>query len=82
LDGNAISYSQNPSFFPWFHGQVIDMFYFDIWSGYLPSTLPLVGGTYMSFWPIFNVADSAIFIGVVMLLIFQKHYPSKKEENA
>lgn len=82
LDGNVMIYSENGAFFPWFHGQVIDMFYFDIWSGYLSSDLPLIGGTYVSFWPIFNVADSAIFIGVVMLLIFQKHYPSKKEEKA
>lgn len=86
LDGNAMTFSSNAvtvadktPFYPWFHGQVIDMFYIDIWSGYLPSDLPLIGGTYLSFWPIFNVADSAIFVGVILLLIYQKHYPSKED---
>jgi signal peptidase II len=78
LEGNVMAYQENAMLYPWFHGQVIDMFYFDIWSGYLD--IPFWGKTYMSFWPIFNVADSAIFIGVVMLLIFQKHYPSKENK--
>ncbi|TAE18777.1 MAG: lipoprotein signal peptidase [Bacteroidetes bacterium] len=52
---------------PWFHGQVIDMIYVDIWEGHLPSWL---GGGYYSFWPIFNIADSSIFIGV-MTIIFR-----------
>lgn len=59
---------------PWFHGQVIDMFYIDIWEGYLPDWLPLVGGEYYSFWPIFNVADASIFLAVSTILIFQKRY--------
>lgn len=58
--------------FPWFYGQVIDMFYFDIWEGFLPQWLPIVGGEYYSFWPIFNIADASIFVGVAILLIFQK----------
>ena len=57
---------------PWFHGQVIDMFYIDIWEGILPEMIPFIGGQYYSFWPIFNIADASIFIGVSILLIFQK----------
>lgn len=37
---------------PWFHGQVVDMFYLDIWEGYLPSWIPIVGSQFYSFWPI------------------------------
>ncbi|BDD00374.1 lipoprotein signal peptidase [Persicobacter psychrovividus] len=59
---------------PWFHGQVIDMFYFDLWEGFLPKSIPFWGGKYMAFWPIFNVADSAIFVGVALILIFQKKF--------
>jgi len=58
----------------WFHGQVIDMFYIDIWEGYLPDWLPLIGGQYYAFWPIFNVADASIFISVITLLLFQKRF--------
>jgi signal peptidase II len=70
---------------PWFHGQVVDMFYFDIWEGYLPEWLPLWGGSYTALWPIFNVADASIFVGVAIILVFQnRFFPEKKEteENA
>ncbi|HSF55646.1 MAG TPA: lipoprotein signal peptidase [Algoriphagus sp.] len=66
---------------PWFHGQVVDMFYFDIWEGYVPDWVPLLGGNYTALWPIFNVADASIFIGVAIILIFQnRFFPEKKEE--
>jgi signal peptidase II len=59
---------------PWFHGQVVDMFYFDIWEGYIPDWVPLWGGDYTALWPIFNVADASIFIGVAIILIFQGRF--------
>ncbi len=59
---------------PWFHGKVIDMFYFDIASGFYPETWPIVGGQYYSFWPIFNVADAAIFIAVCIIIARQKTF--------
>ena len=59
---------------PWFHGQVIDMLYVDIYEGFLPASWPLVGGYHLSLWPIFNVADSSIFIGVVLILLFQNRF--------
>lgn len=66
---------------PWFHGQVVDMFYFDIWEGYIPEWVPLWGGSYTALWPIFNVADASIFVGVAIILIFQnRFFPEKKEE--
>ncbi len=66
---------------PWFHGQVVDMFYFDIWEGYLPEWFPLWGGSYTALWPIFNVADAAIFVGVALILVFQgRFFPEKSED--
>jgi len=59
---------------PWFHGQVVDMFYIDIWEGRVADWVPLWGGDYISLWPIFNVADASIFCGVAVILIFQKKF--------
>jgi signal peptidase II len=61
-----------------FHGQVIDMFFFDFWEGILPTWIPLWGGSYYS-TPIFNFADAAIFCGVVIILLFQNKLFQKEE---
>jgi signal peptidase II len=50
------------------------MFYLDIWEGIIPHWVPVLGGQAMSLWPIFNVADSAIFIGVLIILFNQKRF--------
>ncbi len=44
-------------------GRVVDFLYFDLYNGHL-------FGYYLSLWPIFNVADSAISIGACLLIIF------------
>ena len=66
---------------PWFHGQVIDMFFFDPYQGWIPDWVPLWGGSWYS-TPIFNFADASIFCGVVSILIFQNKFfdQPKKEE--
>ncbi len=66
---------------PWFHGQVVDMFYFDIWEGYIPEWIPLWGGSYTALWPIFNIADASIFIGVAIILIYQNRFFPDHKEN-
>ncbi|MFC6996563.1 lipoprotein signal peptidase [Rufibacter roseus] len=68
---------------PWLHGQVIDMFYIDIWEGILPHWIPVIGGTPMSLWPIFNIADAAIFVGVLIIVFNQNRFlnPPKKETD-
>lgn len=57
-----------------FHGRVVDFFYLDIWSGTIPESWPLLGGSYTSLWPIFNIADAAISIGIVAVLFFQGRF--------
>jgi signal peptidase II len=66
---------------PWFHGQVVDMFYIDIWEGYLPNWIPLMGGNYMALWPVFNIADASIFVAICLIIIFQKRYFKKEDEE-
>lgn len=60
------------------HGKVVDMFYFPILSGTYPdwAIIPagLRGDQFIFFRPVFNLADSAITTGVVILLLFQKRY--------
>ncbi|HET9055051.1 MAG TPA: lipoprotein signal peptidase [Cyclobacteriaceae bacterium] len=65
---------------PWFHGQVIDMLYFPIFDFVWPQWVPFFGGNYFEFFsPVFNIADSSIFVGVVIILIFQKRFFGEKE---
>ncbi len=58
-----------------FHGRVVDMFYFPLLEGVFPTWVPIWGGEdYIFFRPVFNVADAAISVGVLFILIFQKTY--------
>lgn len=67
---------------PWFHGQVIDMLFFPILDFYWPEWVPFVGGDYFLFFsPVFNIADSSIFIGVVVILICQRIFFNEKSEK-
>ena len=66
---------------PWFHGQVIDMFYLDLWEGYVAEWIPFWGGNRVALLPIFNIADLAIFAGVLMLLIYQRAFFTKEIRN-
>jgi signal peptidase II len=66
---------------PWFHGQVIDMLFFPLFKYTWPEWIPGLGGEELLFFsPVFNIADSSIFVGVTSILIFQKRF--FKEEHA
>lgn len=57
-----------------FVGKVVDFIQVDLWSGYISELVPVIGGAYVSLFPIWNVADMAIVGGVVGILIYQKRY--------
>ena len=62
------------------HGKVVDMLYFPLIEGKFPTWMPIwPGEDFLCFRPVFNVADSAISIGVILILVFQKRY--FKEEH-
>lgn len=64
------------------HGKVVDMLYFPILDGTFPSWFPIWGGeSFLFFRPVFNIADSAISIGVILILIFQKRYFKEEHEE-
>lgn len=66
----------------WFHGQVIDMLYFPLFDFYWPDWVPVKGGQYFEFFsPVFNIADSSIFIGVVCILFMQKVFFKEELEE-
>lgn len=64
-----------------FHGRVVDMFFIDIWEGIVPNWVPILGGEYYSLWPIWNIADASISIGIVVILIFQGKFFKMDEQR-
>lgn len=60
------------------HGNVVDMFYFPLFSFDWPAWMPFVGGeNFVFFSPIFNFADACISCGIVALLLFYRGYIEK-----
>ena len=57
------------------HGKVVDMFYFPVVNTHLPDWFPFWPNRHVVFFrPVFNVADSAITIGVFSILLFQRRH--------
>ncbi len=67
---------------PFLYGRVVDMLYFPVINTTYPQWFPWVGGhPFIFFSPVFNLADSAITIGVFYLLIFQRKVLLGKPES-
>ncbi len=69
----AVLFPSEGGYAPFLHGAVVDMFYFPLLHGRFPQWLPIWGGDeYEFFRPVFNIADAAISVGIVMLILVQR----------
>lgn len=63
-------------------GKVVDMLYFPIVDTVLPDWLPIWGGERFEFFrPVFNIADSAITVGVASILLFHRRFFNANEKS-
>ena len=66
----GLIYDYSPVFF----GKVVDFFDFDFFN------FSIFGRSYDR-WPIFNIADAAVSIGVLILLFFYKHHEAEDNKE-
>ena len=67
----AVMFPEGGGYAPVFHGMVVDMFYFPLFSFNWPEWVPWVGGeNFLFFQPVFNLADAAISVGMIVLILF------------
>ena len=71
--GPAKMFPQGGGYESFLHGRVVDMLFFPLWRKEL--------GEVLFFQPVFNIADSAITIGVLSILLFQRNYFGGAEET-
>jgi signal peptidase II len=75
---DSVFYGKLFGYADYLHGRVVDMFYFPIIQGFYPDWMPIWGGQdFIFFRPVFNFADSAISIGVIVIIIFQNKFLNK-----
>lgn len=80
--GLATLFPEGGGYAPFLMGHVVDMLYFPLIETTLPEWIPIKGGQeFLFFRPVFNIADSAITIGVLNLLLFNRSI-FKKDEKA
>lgn len=71
----GVVFPSEPGYDTLFHGRVVDMLYFPLFSFTWPDWVPWLGGDEFDFFPaIFNIADAAITVGMIMLLLFYSKY--------
>ena len=66
---------------PFLQGKVVDMFHFPMVTTTWPEWVPKWGGSSFEFFrPVFNVADAAISVGVIAILLFHRRFFTKPED--
>jgi len=56
-------------------GRVVDMFYFPVIEGHFPNWFPFwTNESFIFFRPVFNIADSAITVGIFTIIFFYREH--------
>lgn len=79
----ATLFPEGGGYAPIFQGHVVDMLQFPLVSWNWPDWMPWIGGEHYTFFQyVFNIADSAISIGVGILIVFNKKiFGQQTKEN-
>ncbi len=69
----AVVFPPGGGYSSFLQGKVVDMFYFPVLNTQWPEWSPFrPGESFVFFRPVFNIADSAITCGVIIIVLFQK----------
>ncbi|MBL6666653.1 lipoprotein signal peptidase [Flavobacteriaceae bacterium] len=79
----ATLFPEGGGYAPIFQGHVVDMLQFPLVSWNWPDWMPWIGGEHYTFFQyVFNIADTAISIGVGILIVFNKKiFGQQTKEN-
>lgn len=80
--GLATMFPEEGGYGKFLTGKVVDMLYFPMVDTILPDWFPIWGGQRFEFFrPVFNIADSSIFSGVVSILLFHRYFFKAEEKQ-
>jgi signal peptidase II len=77
---DRVFYGEILGYGSFFTGRVVDFIHVSLWQGFIPESIPVLGGAYVELFPIWNVADMAIVLGVVGVLVLYRGFHEEEME--